>query len=156
MSHSHQNGTRRVNGASHPPIIKNSTTAQLYRVQMGNPFPGPNYGVAHHCVDLIYLFDAFHDDLAAQDRQDAGTRKGASNAALRQEMQSAWADFIVGDVKDIREDEAVVYGKDRIGRMENLREDLKWVERRRRFDLIGRHRREAAAVMGRLFVLSSS
>jgi len=46
------------------------TTVQAYRVRFGNPFPGPNHGVAHHCVDMIYQFDAFHDALRATDRAE--------------------------------------------------------------------------------------
>jgi hypothetical protein len=44
------------------------TTVRSYRVEFGNPFPGPNHNVAHHCVDMIYLFDAFHDALLSVDR----------------------------------------------------------------------------------------
>lgn len=155
MTYSHQNGTRSINGAPQN-SINNPTTAELYRVKFGNPFPGPNHDVAHHCVDLIYLFDAFHDDLAAVDQQDEGSVAGVSNSALRQEMQSAWVDFIVVDGKDIKEDSALVYGKDRISQVESLRDDREWVERRRKLDLIGRHRREAATVMEILFSLALS
>jgi hypothetical protein len=44
------------------------TTVHSYRVEFGNPFPGPNHNVAHHCVDMIYLFDAFHNALLLADR----------------------------------------------------------------------------------------
>ena len=45
-------------------------SVQSYRVKFGNPFSGRNKGVAHHCVELIYLFDSFHDDLRRADKLD--------------------------------------------------------------------------------------
>lgn len=43
------------------------TTVQSYKVKFGNPWPGPSKDVSHHCVEIIYLFDAFHDDLVKID-----------------------------------------------------------------------------------------
>jgi hypothetical protein len=62
---------------------KRATTAELYKVKFGNPFPGPSYEVAHHCVDPIYIFDAFHDSLEAQDEQNSVKVAGITNSALR-------------------------------------------------------------------------
>ncbi|GME39784.1 Alpha/Beta hydrolase protein, partial [Neofusicoccum parvum] len=44
-----------------------ATSIQPYSVEFGNPFPGPKRGDAHHSVELIYLFDAFHDALVNAD-----------------------------------------------------------------------------------------
>jgi hypothetical protein len=69
-------------------------------------------------------------------------------------MQSTWVDFIVGGVRDVRKNTALVYGKDRIARMESLCDDPEWMEQKRKFDLIAAHRREAAIVMKRIFALA--
>ncbi|CZR63734.1 uncharacterized protein PAC_13631 [Phialocephala subalpina] len=50
----------------HPTIV------QSYKVKFGNPWPGPSHDVSHHCVELIYLFDAFHDDLIKIDTIEEG------------------------------------------------------------------------------------
>lgn len=47
-----------------------SVALRTYRIDFGNPFPGLSYGIAHHCVELIYLFDCFHDYLAAVDQEN--------------------------------------------------------------------------------------
>ncbi|CAK7217090.1 hypothetical protein SCUCBS95973_003033 [Sporothrix curviconia] len=44
---------------------------QAFHVKTGNPFPGPFEGVAHHCVELIYLFEAFHDAFVEADNGNA-------------------------------------------------------------------------------------
>jgi hypothetical protein len=146
------NETQKIDDASI--AHKRATKAQLYKIEFGNPFPGPSYEVAHHCVDLIYIFEAFHDDLEAQDGQSSGYDAAISNSALTRDMQSTWINFIVGDVKDAREDMCLVFGKDRVTRMENLDDNPKWVEQRGRFDLIAAHRREASTVMDRIFALA--
>ena len=51
------------------PKIYHSTTVQSYKIKFGNPFQGPNFQVAQHCVELIYLFDAFHDHLELVDQE---------------------------------------------------------------------------------------
>ncbi|KAH7139897.1 para-nitrobenzyl esterase [Dactylonectria estremocensis] len=43
-------------------------TVHSFHVEFGNPFPGPGQGISHHCVELIYLFEAFHDALALADQ----------------------------------------------------------------------------------------
>lgn len=55
---------------------KNDSTSKCdvhvseYLFETGNPFPGPFHGQAHHCVDLIYLFDCFHNALRQVDSQE--------------------------------------------------------------------------------------
>jgi hypothetical protein len=53
------------------------SSVQSYRVKFGNPFPGRFKGVAHHCVELIYLFDAFHDELKKVDEVDKISSQGS-------------------------------------------------------------------------------
>jgi carboxylesterase type B len=62
------------------------TTVQSYRVEYTNPFPGLLQSLAHHCIDLLYIFDAFHVDLAKTNEQ--------SNQDLVVAMQTHWIDFI--------------------------------------------------------------
>ncbi|CAK7199018.1 hypothetical protein SEUCBS139899_001686 [Sporothrix eucalyptigena] len=38
-----------------------------FHAAVGNPFPGPLAGLAHHCSELVYLFGAFAEPLAAAD-----------------------------------------------------------------------------------------
>lgn len=151
---SQQSGTLKLNGTSRS--IKHPTTAQLYRVKFGNPFPGPNHAVAHHCVDLIYIFDAFHDCLDAQDQKNEDCGASVSNSALREEMQSTWVSFIFGDGEEINAESALVYGTDGFGQVESIPSNPEWVARREKFGLIEQHRRAAGAVMQKLFDLAMS
>jgi hypothetical protein len=45
------------------------TTVLSYKIKFGNPFQGPCCQVAQHCIELIYLFDAFHDHMALVDEE---------------------------------------------------------------------------------------
>lgn len=119
-----------------------------YRVEVGNPFPGPNHGVAHHCVDLIYIYDAFHDALRAVDV--ALPTDGTSNADLVNRIQTDWVTFIaatsIGEAKDL----ATVYGSDRNAKVVNMSSDKDWLNRKRRFDFISQYRnaaRQAAKII---------
>ena len=66
------------------PTVYQHTTVQSYRIKFGNPFPGQCYEVAQHCVEVIYLFDAFHDHMILVDppnilsAEATGTRSPAS------------------------------------------------------------------------------
>ncbi|KUJ09746.1 putative carboxylesterase [Mollisia scopiformis] len=55
------------------PRFYHPTQVQSYKVKFGNPFLGPSHDVSHHCVELIYLFDAFHDDLVKIDHIEHAT-----------------------------------------------------------------------------------
>lgn len=48
--------------------LKEDTGVHSFHIDFGNPFPGPYQGVAHHSVEHIYLWDAFHDALAKADK----------------------------------------------------------------------------------------
>ncbi|KAL5355559.1 Alpha/Beta hydrolase protein [Aspergillus floccosus] len=100
-----------------------ATSIQPYHIEFGNPFPGTKQGYAHHGVELIYQFDAFHDALVDADKgvfkpyrvagpyvlpagQDAespptktptDTRTHApSHVDLVRKFQDHWIGFIVG------------------------------------------------------------
>ncbi|CAK7223978.1 hypothetical protein SBRCBS47491_005391 [Sporothrix bragantina] len=55
---------------------------QTFHVKTGNPFSGPFEGVAHHCVELIYLFEAFHDAFVEADNGNARPYIDPSKEAL--------------------------------------------------------------------------
>ena len=114
----------------HPSII------QSYRIQYTSPFPGPLQAMAHHCIDMLYIFDAFHEHLAKTSER--------SNQDLVLAMQTHWIDFIWDGCKPetsgcgIKEDEMTVYGRDRRAVVRNMREDPECLEREGRFELLAR------------------
>lgn len=164
---------RQMKGILHPSV-------QLYKVKFGNPFPGRNKGVAHHCVELIYLFNAFHDDLKRVDEVDELFSQGSetsssvhatgaesptkspdvpamkTNIELAHEIQDRWIRFIFdNDVSRTSGqldgvDQILVYGKDRTFRMESLNHDAEWVEQRNRFEILEKHIEAMRAVGGSL------
>lgn len=132
---------------------------QAFHVKTGNPFPGPSAGVAHHCVELVYLFGAFEADLAGADKgiaqpytepgqevdtsfvgQEDTVEYKHGNIALSHSMQDTWIDFIVAD--DWKApggpDSVLVYGKDRSIGIESTTEDPAWQTRRQRWGLLGK------------------
>ncbi|KAF7557995.1 hypothetical protein G7Z17_g287 [Cylindrodendrum hubeiense] len=63
-------------------------------VEFGNPFPGSGQGVSHHCVEMIYLFEAFHDALALADQGILEPYKELANAVsdIKREFASTDSD----------------------------------------------------------------
>lgn len=81
----------------------NALCLQQYDFNTGNPFPGQFHGKANHCVDLIYLFDCFHDALREVDRTESAEQniktitnstRLRKNTELVDDMQSIFIDFI--------------------------------------------------------------
>jgi hypothetical protein len=68
---------RQRQGILHPGVYS-------YRVQFGNPFPGRRKGVSHHCVELIYLFNAFYDELKKVDELDLVSSHARTNSMAGQ------------------------------------------------------------------------
>ena len=150
------------------------TTVEMYTMKFGNAFPGPNFGIAHHCVDLIYIFDAFHEYITQADEEEAKDASSTatssdsgyqssnspssesqekelrSNLELRKEIQQKWIDFIVGGksdaVKTAPEGSVLVYGTDRISRVLSTHEDASLKAQRDCFELIERHYGEMQTV----------
>jgi hypothetical protein len=119
------------------------TSTQSYRVKFGNPFAGISHKVAHHCVDLIYIFDCFYDYLNKADR-DTVHSDVRSNHDLVQEMQSQWIGFISDDdVEDGRDGLATVYGSDRRQEVVDMARHPEWVERQQRFKVLAQHWQES-------------
>ncbi len=114
---------------------EHSSSVQAYRIRYTNPFSGPLQTLAHHCVDLLYIFDAFFEDLAKAD---------STHQALVEAMQQHWIDFIWDGCKPetskcgVKEDEITVYGKDRIASVKRLREDPECLEREKRVELLAK------------------
>ncbi|KAH7129195.1 para-nitrobenzyl esterase [Dactylonectria macrodidyma] len=63
-------------------------TVHSFHVEFGNPFPGPGQGISHHCTELIYLFEAFHDALALADQGILRPYQDPSESAGNGESQS--------------------------------------------------------------------
>ncbi|KAH7056034.1 Alpha/Beta hydrolase protein [Macrophomina phaseolina] len=56
--------------------------AHTYHIEFGNPFLGPEHGIAHHGVDVIYAFGGFHGALEKAD-------KGILGGYVEPEQESA-------------------------------------------------------------------
>ncbi|KAK4949969.1 hypothetical protein LTR10_011811 [Elasticomyces elasticus] len=113
-------------------------TVCSYRVSFGNPWSGPFSGMAQHCVELLYLFDCFHDDLRRVDED-------SSHAALVDRLQSDWIDFISSN--DELDRSEVVYGKDRVKRRVQPQDDVACTERLLRLNAVKAHWQEARNVV---------
>ncbi|KAH6662123.1 putative carboxylesterase [Halenospora varia] len=126
------------------------TTARRYKVNAGNPFsggPGDNlHGIAHHCVDLIYIFNAFPGQIIQADRLLKPT--DATNELLRQRMQKDWIDFIVNDIRqDIDLDTVVQYDGDRVTRIVKASEDKFFTQQSLRFTFLKKHMAETRSLV---------
>jgi hypothetical protein len=117
-----------------------TTCVQNYRIKFGNPFPGPEFGVAQHCVELIYLFDAFHDHMALVD-VDITVREQMQapilSTFLASMLQQHWISFIVEDRKsETDESDVTVYEKTKTISVENLKTGTEWIQQEERFTLL--------------------
>lgn len=127
------------------------TETRSFRFNTGNPFPGKNHGVAHHCVDLIYIYDCFHDALADVDCSEAASELSvapmASNASLVSAVQSLWIDFIVNDTVEGNEEVCTTFETDRTAHERIMEEDMDWVAQRKRFAVLAKHREAARLIL---------
>lgn len=126
------------------------TEVRAFRIKFGNPFPGVNYNIAHHCVDLLYIYDCFYLDIAETDRIEESTKPRpegcASNVSLVSAVQQAWINFIVDDTVDGQEDVATVYEVDRKVYRRSIREDKEWVSMIARFTMLGKYWKDAQLI----------
>lgn len=110
------------------------TAVQSYRVKFGNPFPGINYAKAHHCVDLIYVFDCFGEALRDADKTLlAGV---ATHSSLVDRMQADWIRFITAPSTGDQYGLATVYDVDRTAVTVSMALDRNFVEMKARLDLL--------------------
>lgn len=117
------------------------STVQAYRIKFCNPFPGPSKTRAHHCVDLLYLFDAFHADLATRSEDPKASRE------LVHRMQDRWIGFICDEVaRSVDPDEVTVYETDGRAMAKNRKKDAEIIERDARFEVLLKNRDAAERV----------
>ncbi|RAK89049.1 alpha/beta-hydrolase [Aspergillus costaricaensis CBS 115574] len=119
-------------------VYGDADSIQNFHIEFGNPFPGPKMGCAHHGVELIYLFDAFHEQLVGLD--DLSTGQGVvKHRELVSRVQDHWIGFIVGRaVQKVSDKEVLVWGEDGYTRVEMFDEMSRWVERKRQLEVLGR------------------
>lgn len=117
------------------------TAVQSYRMSVGNPFPGINHEKAHHCVDLIYIYDCFADAMRAVD--EALPAETTTNAALVARIQADWIRFITARSPSGQSGLATVYGADRNASVVDVALDQTWIERKSRLDFL--HKYQLAA-----------
>ncbi|KAH7176261.1 Alpha/Beta hydrolase protein [Dactylonectria macrodidyma] len=140
-----------------------ATSIQPYHIEFGNPFPGTKRGCAHHGVDVIYMFDAFHDALADADNGifksyaeacaehsarpetestvQKTTSSSGTSAVNHQKLVKSFQDHVIGfivgnSVQKVAEDEILIWGKDGSLRVEKLVETPRWTERIDRLKLL--------------------
>ena len=133
----------RVTGQSELSVLP--VSVRTFRIRFGNPFTGVNHNVAHHCVDLIYVYDCFHADLQDKDRVEeaSATRQPgcASNAQLVTAMQEDWIGFICNDAVNVGDDFTTVYEVDRNAYRKSMSEgDDGWADRILRLNRLKSHR----------------
>ncbi|OJJ44589.1 hypothetical protein ASPZODRAFT_696556 [Penicilliopsis zonata CBS 506.65] len=131
-----------------------------FRVQTGNPFPGVNRNFAHHCVDLLYIYDCFYVDMDKTDKleESTGTRPQgwASNRSLVADFQRNWTDFIVDESVNGSEEIATVYGVDRKTHQKRTTEDPEWIRMTERFEVVQRNFEDVELICNTLRSLSAS
>lgn len=119
-------------------VYGDADSIQHFHIEFGNPFPGTKMGCAHHGVELIYLFDAFHEQLVELDNLSTG-QGVVKHMELVRRVQDHWIGFIVGKVvQKVGDKEVLVWGEDGDTRVEMLDEMPRWVERKRRLEVLGR------------------
>ncbi|KAH8658585.1 Alpha/Beta hydrolase protein [Ilyonectria robusta] len=154
-----------------------ATSIQPYHIEFGNPFPGLKRGCAHHGIEAIYMFDAFHDALADADngvfkaypesyaKRTAGSEAesaleetiadsetlAVNHLELVKGFQDHLIGFIVGNpAQRVAQDEIFIWGKDGSSRVEHLVETPRWAERIDRLKLL---EKDTSSVMKALRIL---
>lgn len=169
---SQNQNTKDAKAPARTPPIFHDTTAERYKINFGNPFPAPIHGISHHCVDLIYIFNAFHDHLLQADKSSKASpgseyqsdeglvpkfkepspvypdNVSRANDDLRKEIQEKWINFIVDDhtKSDGGDNKVLLYGRDRVSRKVVADEDSSYMEQLKRFEFVGEHISEMQAV----------
>lgn len=138
---------------------------QYYHFEFGNPFSGSMQGIAHHGVDMVYAFGAFHDALKKADQgisegyvepdpahaeanvgepsmntENTGYRK--SNIDLSYELQDRLIQFVVEDCQETDRrayaDDIVTFCSDRSVRAESWSSGEKWISKRKKLEVLDR------------------
>lgn len=74
------------------PTSHHETKVECYRMLFGNPFEGIQKRVAHHCIELIYLFNVCPESFVEVDKIEEGFH--VTNDNLRRQIQGMWINFI--------------------------------------------------------------
>lgn len=154
-----------------------ATSIQPYHVEFGSPFPGTKRGCAHHAVDNIYMFDAFHDALADADKgifksyaeakaeAERYAAPGAkatvqrpittsqsskvNNLNLSKRFQNHLVRFISGEsAPSVAEGEILVWGRDGFSRVEKMAETPRWLERIGRLEQLENYTSSILKILG--------
>ncbi|KAJ4247522.1 hypothetical protein NW762_013200 [Fusarium torreyae] len=137
---------------------------QYDHFEIGNPFPGPMQGIAHHGIELVYAFGNFQNDL---ERADQGISQGCvdpdqahaepnvnessvsaksteyckSNIDLSYELQDRWIQFVVEDCHETDQranaDGITTFCHDRSVRAESWSSGEKWLTKRKKLEILG-------------------
>jgi hypothetical protein len=123
-------------------LLHRPTKVDSFRISFGNPFPGINHRIAHHCVDLIYIYDCFEDALRAADK--AEPVGAVSNASLVDLIQADWIAFITRSKSTPHQSAlAKIYQMDRTAVTVDMSSDKIWADRLSRLSLIDKYRQDA-------------
>ena len=136
---------------------------QYDHFEIGNPFPGPLRGIAHHGIELVYGFGNFHDAL---EKADQGILQGyadpdqahveahvnepsmnaeaceyrKSNIDLSYEVQDRWIQFVVEDCQETDQranaDDIMTFCADRSVRVESWSSGEKWMAKRKKLEVL--------------------
>lgn len=136
---------------------------QYTHFEIGNPFPGPLRGIAHHGVELIYALGNFDHalemadqgilqgyadpdqayvevnvDEPSMDAEASNYRK--SNIDLSYEMQDRWIRFVVEDCQETDQhanaDDITTFCSDRSVRAESWSSGEKWIVKRKKLEIL--------------------
>ena len=120
---------------------------QAFRIQYGNPFDIRYPVVSHHCVELIYVFDAFHDALRRVDNESGLNL----NTALVENTQFEWINFITSrDTATLAPDDIVIYNSERTRAIENISTSLELIARHERFSVLEKYFAQANSLFNAL------
>lgn len=122
--------------------LHHPTSVQAFRVLYRNPFQEPGQAVSHHCVELIYVFDAFHEALQQADAKACSSE----HVDLVRATQKHWIEFIArpeGQV--IANDQVVLWSLDGQTIVKNL-EDPDMILRAQRFKILESMGAQASAL----------
>lgn len=130
--------------------VAHKTTARRFQVDCGNPFnDGPNndmHGVAHHCVDIVYLFNVFSKEMKHADSLLKSS--DGKYDVIRQDIQEDWINFIVdGHSQHVDQEPVVRYSDDRVRRVVKPKEDDFLSQQAVRYAFLSEHTTETRLLM---------
>lgn len=136
---------------------------QYEHFEIGNPFPGPLRGIAHHGIELVYAFGNFHDALEKADQgilqgyvdpdqayveanvdepsmNTEATEYRKSNIDLSYEVQDRWIQFVVEDCQETDQranaDDITTFCSDRSVRVDTWSSSEKWIAKRKKLEIL--------------------